>query len=314
MKKPMKNKRMMFPRLHKLLQAQRGAMFGMDARIALIIAAILAAAGGVTYMSRLERSKVEQAEDASQKLREALLKYYQTVSINRMPATLEEVFAANLVDDPSMRKDPWGNPWYFQSFPASVTLGGTPVTVYHAVIYSAGKDGVDNSPGITSESDYAQWQPLRDDVGIKVSTRDIEMKRNDDYAQQGQLIVKKLEDAENAAYLEAQGTCGGETPPEWCTNSSGKNYTQFNYYPTSNLDDNADAVRYPSTILNKPVYNSGDENDMQQLMLDLGLPTTFAKDPWGRTLRYHSNASSRADPPFAASICFSFGEDCFVER
>lgn len=300
--------------LNKFFRSQAGAMFGMDARIALIIAAIVAAAGGVTLMSRLERSKVDQADLATAELRKAVLKYYETVSINRMPASLEDVFAANLVDDPSFKRDPWGNPWYFASFPASVMLGGTPVVVHYAIIYSAGKDGVDNSPGITSEADYAQWEPLRDDVGLKISTRDVETKRVEEYAQQGQLIVKKLEDAENAAYLEAQGTCSGATPPEWCTDSNGKNYTQFSYYPVSSRDDNADAVRYATTILNKSTYNSGDENDMQQLMLDLGLPVTFAKDPWGRILNYHSNASNRADPPFAASICFSFGEDCFVER
>lgn len=293
------------------LCGQRGAMFGMDARIALIVAAILTAAGGITVMSRMERSKVDEAQIMSEKLREGLLKYYANISINQLPDALEPIFLANLIDDPAARKDPWGNPWYYEKLAANVQIEGTPVTVHYAVIYSAGKDGVPNSPGIGSDLDYAQWEPLKDDIGLKVSTRDVEMKRLTEYRARGLLVVDKIEAAESSAFLEAQGNCTGTTPPGWCEDTEGKNYTQFNYYPVSNLDTTDGVVRYATTILTKNVYNSGDETDMQQLMIDLGLPPSYAKDPWGRTLQYHSNVTQRTDPPFAASICYSFGENCF---
>jgi hypothetical protein len=292
--------------------AQTGAMFGMDARIALIVAAILTAAGGLTLMSRLERSKVEAAEAGAETLKEALLKYYQQVGINQMPDSLEPLFQNGFVTDPGLRKDPWGNPWYYEHFSSNVSLEGTLVNVQFAAIYSAGKDGVANSPNLSSETDYAEWEPLKDDVGQKISTRDVEMKRKEEYVARAQLIIDKLESAESAAYVEAQGTCAGPNPPAWCSNQDNKNYTQFNYYPVSNLDETTGVVYYAGKVLNKTPYQSGDENDMQQLMADLGLPTSYAKDPWGRTLQYHSNVNGRTDPPFSASICFSFnGANCF---
>lgn len=297
--------------LHPTPHTQLGAMFGMDARIALIIAAILTAAGGITYMSRIERSKVEQAEMYLEKLRSGLLKYYQQVGINKMPDNLEALFQNGLIDEPSARKDPWGNPWYYEHFSANISIEGTLVNVQFAAISSGGKDGVNNSPSLGSELDYAEWEPLKDDVGLKLSTRDIEVKRKEEYVARAALIIDKLESAENSGYVEAQGACSGVAPPAWCSNFEGKNYTQFNFYPTSDLDT-AGGVNYNTKVLNKPPYISGNENDMQQLMADLGLPTSFASDPWGRTLNYHSNITGRTDPPFSASICYGFaGENCF---
>jgi type II secretory pathway pseudopilin PulG len=293
--------------------SQRGAMFGMDARIALIIAAILAAAGGITFMSRLERSNVDKAEGSVAKLRDGVSKYYQTISINQLPENLSLVFEQNMIDDPSLKADPWGNPWYYNMASADLDLEGTPITVHYAVIYSGGKDGVADSANLVSADDYASWQTAGDDVGIKLSTRDIEVSRKAEFLDRARLIVDKLEATESAAYIEAQTACTGTTDvPAWCTDYEGKNYTQFNYYPSSSLDETSGAISYLRNILSKPVYQSGDENDMQQLMLDLGLPALYAKDPWGRVLSYHSNITERTDPPFASSICFGFGEDCFA--
>ncbi len=293
------------------LTSQRGAMFGMDARIALIVAAILTAAGGITYMSKLERGKLDTADEMASKLRDGVLKYYSTIGINRLPDSLEQLFVANLVDDPSARKDPWGNPWYYEHYDTNVTIEGNSIPIHYAIIYSAGKDGVPNSPALTSEMDYAQWEPLKDDVGVKVSTRDIELKRLEEYRARGRLIIDKIESAESTAYLDAQATCTGTSPPGWCENTDGKNYSQFNFYPVSSEDSTDGVIYYNKSVLSKPAYNSGDENDMAQLMVDLGLPPAYARDPWNRLLRFHSNITQRTDPPFAASICFSSGENCF---
>jgi type II secretory pathway pseudopilin PulG len=293
--------------------AQRGAMFGMDARIALIVAAILAAAGGVTLMSRLERSKVDQAEAEVAELRDGLNKYYQNVSINQLPGTLAPLLQSGLITSPNLQNDPWGNPWFYSTASANVELEGTPITVHYAVIYSAGKDGVADSPGLASADDFAGWQPLRDDVGVKYSSRDVETTRRSEFVARAQLIVDKLEAQEAASFVDAQGACSGDAEaPTWCTDLQGKNYTQFNFYPPSSLDETAGAVNYARNVDNKPAYQSGDEADMQQLMLDLGLPANYAKDPWGRILNYHSNITARTDPPFSASVCYSFGEDCFA--
>lgn len=290
-------------------------MFGMDARVALIVAAILTAAGGLTLMSRLERSKVDQAEMGIELLREGLMKYYQQYGINQMPDNLEVLFQTGTVTDPSLRKDPWGNPWYYDHFGSNVSLEGTLVNVHFAAIYSGGKDGVSNSPGMSSEVDFAEWEPMKDDVGVKVSTRDIELSRKEEYIARAQLIIDKMEAFESGGFMEAQNACASTSAPSWCSGVNGKNYTQFNFYPRTSADTTSGVVYYATDVLDKVAYQSGDEADMQRLMADLGLPTAYAKDPWGRTLNLHSNVNGRTDPPFSASLCFAEdGEDCFTRQ
>lgn len=299
---------------HRRMLAQAGAMFGMDARIALIVAAILTAAGGLTLMSKMERGNVERAEVGVDLLREGVLKYYQQIGINRMPDNLDQVFQNGLVSDPDLKKDPWGNPWYYQHFSSNVSLEGTLVNVHYAVISSAGKDGVNNSPALSSELDYAEWQPMGDDVGLKVSTRDIEVARKSEYVARAQLIIDKLEAYESGGFVEAQNACSsnGDDLPTWCSDQSGKNYTQFNFYPKSDKDTTDGVVYYQTDVVGKQPYQSGNEDDMKRLMADMGLPGNYATDPWGRTLNFHSNITERSDPPFSASICFSLdGQDCF---
>lgn len=291
--------------------SQQGAMFGMDARIALVVAAILTAAGGITIMSRLESSKVQAAELQVETLKEGLSRYYQSVGINKLPDTIDELFRAGNITDPSLRKDPWGNPWEYSHTTATVRVEDTPITLQLAVINSRGKDGVGNSGAVNSENDFNDWQTRGDDIGTKYTSRDIELQRLQEYRARAQLIINKLEAVESAAFLEAQNTCtAGAKVPDWCINVDGKNYTLFNYYPKSDSDDSTGVVYYSDKIQNKKIYASGNLSEMQQLMIDLGLPAAYAQDPWGRTLMYNPNITQRTDPPFSASLCFSSGENC----
>lgn len=290
--------------------SQRGAMFGMDARIALIIAAVLTTAGGIAYMSRIESSKVQAAEQQAEILRDGLGKYYAQAGVNHLPDSLQELFENGFVTDPGLKRDPWGNPWEFSHTTATVKLEDTPITVQMAVIFSRGKDGVADSGKISTDQDFNDWAPAKDDIGVKFTSRDTEMQRLQQYRQRAQLIVDKLEALESAGFLEAQNTCMGDTPPEWCTKTDGKNYTLFSYYPKSDADDTTGTVYYWDKVQSKRIYSSGNLPDMQQLMVDLGLPADYAQDPWGRVLMYNPNITNRTNPPYSAAICFSAGENC----
>ncbi|PZP39724.1 MAG: hypothetical protein DI585_03120 [Pseudomonas fluorescens] len=293
------------------LSSQSGAMFGMDARIALIVAAILTAAGGITIMSRLESSKVQAAEMQAEILKEGLGRYYQQVGINQLPGSLDELFRSGNITDPSLRRDPWGNPWEYSHTTATVRIEDTPITMQLAVIYSRGKGGVAESGPVNSESDFNDWITRGDDIGTKFISRDIEMSRLQEYRARAQLIIDKLEAVESASYLEAQNTCSaGQTIPDWCTNVEGKNYTLFNYYPMADSDDTSGVIYYSDKVQSKRSYASGNLSEMQQMMIDLGLPAAYAQDPWGRVLMYSPNITQRTDPPFSASLCFSSGENC----
>lgn len=292
-------------------RGQGGAMFGMDARIALIVAAILTAAGGITLMSRLESSKVQAAEMQAEQLRESLGRYYTQIGTNQLPPTLDDMFREGAIADKSLQRDPWGNPWEYSRAIATVRIEDTPITMQLAVIYSRGKDGVAESGPISNENDYNAWMTRGDDVGVKYISRDVEMQRLQEYRARAQLIVDKLEALESASFLEAQNTCSaGENIPTWCASLEGKNYTLFNYYPMSDADDTSGVVYYADKVQAKRAYASGNLAEMQQMMIDLGLPAAYAQDPWGRVLMYNPNITQRTDPPFSASVCFSGGENC----
>jgi hypothetical protein len=196
-----------------------------------------------------------------------------------------------------------------------MTILDVPVKVQMAVITSNGKNKLDESAAIFNESDYGSWVSGGDDVGIKFSSIDIERERVEQHRERGKMIVDKLTEFENRNYLQADSACGSTEAPMWCKDYKGKNHTQFNYYPRSDLDDNADVIYFTDAGSEEggKTYISGDITDMQDLMRAIGLPASYGVDPWGRTLYYQSNASNRSDPPFSASICFSYTGNCFEE-
>ena len=221
--------------LKSFAQNQRGALFGMDARIALIIASVLLATGGVTIMSRLNQAKVLQSEETLGKLRSGLENHYKTIGTTELAQDIEELFTEGLMDNIDDKTDTWSRNWFYSTQTDTVTIEGTPITQHYATIHSAGKDGIDNSGSLNSPEDYASWQPRGDDIGIKFSTRDVELARLEEYRARGQLITDKLTTYESAAYLEATGACESTKPEGFCDNIDNKNYTQLNYYPKSDL-------------------------------------------------------------------------------
>ncbi|MFN7163159.1 MAG: hypothetical protein ACK5VJ_01375, partial [Pseudomonadota bacterium] len=195
-----------------------------------------------------------------------------------------------------------------------VRVEDTPITVQFAVVFSRGKNALDDTGGFGGMDDFAEWEPRKDDVGVKFTSRDVELKRLGQYRENARLILDKLEAYEAAAFLEAQSTCSAKEGPEWCADMEGKYWTLFIYYPRTDADDTTGIVYYAEKVLNKRSYASGNLDDMQQLMMDLGLPASYAKDPWSRVLMFSPNITARTDPPFSASICFSAGENCLSKR
>lgn len=293
---------------------QRGAMFGMDARVALIIMAILAGVGGWQMMSRLESQKTDLAEAQTAAIGEGLAKYYNTVGINRLPESLEELFRESILTDPALRKDPWGNGWEYYHLAAPVRVEDTPITMQLAVVFSRGKNAVDDTGGFNSAEEFAAWELQKDDLGVKFTSRDLDLNRLVNYQDQAVQIIDRLENAETVGYLEAQTACDAADKPTWCEGQNGKTWQQFNFYPRTDADDTAGVVYYQEQVLQKPNYTSGNLEDMQRLVMDLGLPAVLAQDPWGRVLQINTNITGRTEPPFSASLCFSNGENCLTKR
>lgn len=294
--------------IFQTLQNQKGAMFGMDARIALIIASVLAATGGVTMMSKLERGRVEGAEIGLQIIKDALENHYKAVGFTTLAPDIRTLFESGHIEETTLIRDPWDNEWRYNILSRRIKINDFEVTENLATIHSAGKDGVDDSPAPTFDAEWNVWQPLNDDIGIKYSTIEVEKSRVSEYQGRAKLIVNKLEDYSASNFIEAQAEC---PEADWCNNypESGDKYTEFSFYPQSNTD-NSGATYYDDvkTGGSNTIYVSGDNLSMAELMKTLGLPKEFAYDPWRRVLKYDSNfiqdRPNPHKPPFSASIIY----------
>lgn len=293
-----------------LISSQIGAMFGMDARIALIIASVLAATGATTMMSKLDRSRVDNAERGVQVLNNALESHYKIKGINTLAKNIDTLFTDGFVGDTSLLTDPWGAAWEYKTTYKDIRIEDIPVRLNMAVIYSYGKDGLDDSPPMISAVDWEAWAPNGDDIAVKFNSIEIEKERTEEYRQRGKIIIDKLNASDSSKYIEADNTCEGQPTTSWCSRSNTPNFTILNYYPISNLDS-SDTYYYDDVADtgSKETFISGDKGSMEQLMVRLSLPKSYATDPWGRILCYHSNIDqSRAvvdRPPFTASVWYA---------
>lgn len=293
--------------LRKLLQGQKGAMFGMDARVALIIASVLAATGGVTVMSKIERNRVEASERGVSMLKDAIISYYETIDLDAMPPDIATLFSSGVIEEGILSVDPWGNSWEYNIVSdTSKSIEDVPVTIFYITIHSSGKDATDNSVAISNIAEYTSWTTGGDDIGLKFNTVEIEKKRVSAYQTMGKTVVNALNVYESSKYLEADNLCTTTPADPDCTNS-GKSYTQYNYYPESNPQGNGgggSAVYYNNVTSTATAFTSANLVDMQALMTELDLPTSYASDPWGRVLNYESNATGRNESPFSASVWY----------
>ena len=285
-------------------------MFGMDARVALIIASVLAATGGVTIMSKIERNRVEASDRGVAMLRDAVISYYETIDLDAMPPAIADLFSNSVIEEGILSNDPWGNTWEYNVV-SDVTkrIDDVPVTIFYVVIHSSGKDATDNSVAISSIAEYTSWVAGGDDIGVKFNTLEIEKKRVNAYVSMGKTVVNALNVYESSKYLEAEALCsqGGTNPADADCTNGGKIYSEYNYYPESNPQGNgsgAGAIYYTNVTSSATAFTSTNLVDMQALMTEVSLPTSYASDPWGRVLNYESNATGRDESPFSASVWY----------
>lgn len=332
----------MMRRLTALLRAQRGAMFSMDARIALVIASVLAGVVTTQVMSRIERSRVENTEIGLRVLIDGLRTYYINTGLTTIPTTLANfrtlIIDTGVVPDRTFNQDSWDRDWSYDTCSVARTIEGVPVTLNYAVMYSSGKDGTaasgtaDFLPNATCEAAFGAWAPTGDDIGLKFSSLDIDRDRLARYRTQADAIVKALNAYEARMYQQNNLYCstGANQGNTGCCNvvalpAAQAGYTtgeegRMNYFPRSSTDATAASANWnnsaggfyynagrctsvPAAPANT-TYTSGTLASMQNLMTLIGMPTAYAQDPWGRVMRYDSNVTGANEAPFQASVFF----------
>lgn len=319
----------------KTLKTQTGAMFSMDARIALVVASVLAVSIGGMQMSRIERTKVENTDVAATLILKGIEQFYVSAANTAVPTTwanvTTQIFDAGFVENQTLTTDGWGSAWVYDTCQATnVSIDGTIVpAVNYVAIYSAGKDGTNNSgtgdflPNGTCAASYGAWSPAGDDIGHKFSTLEIEKDRVKKFTIQGREILDALTAYENRMFIENQAVCSASANPEtlgrcdW-VDPGGNVYEpgeegRAHYYPRSSEDGTAANFYYVPNLITAPagVQNTystvaapANNNSMEALMELIGLTREHAVDPWGRRLVYDSNVTDALTAPFSISVEF----------
>ena len=290
---------------------QRGALFGMDARIALVAMGVAATAIGVVAITHLDESKINTATNHIVALKNGIFRQCQ-MALNCHASYTDPVDSSvNYTSeyDYDNGNDPWGTPYLITAVPVSKTIAQETVTVVFYTIVSSGPNAADDSSVITNETDYQTWQPAGDDIGLKFSTyqlaHDIVMQDKTRLAE----IANRLNAYEKATLETLRTFC--DTPANQlntnCDFDNSGTYTtdeefQINLFPKATGE--ATASKYYSAT----TYTSGDPTGMSNMLQLIGfsstVASTYATDALGRMLRYTSNANGATRAPFAARVWY----------
>ncbi len=341
--------------MFKLLSSQRGAMFSMDTRVALVIVSVLAGVVGTQVVSKIEKNRVESSDIGVQKIADALEEMFistpgidrtnfvnYTVLIPRTTVNLRDwvngrVVTGNDVDylkDSSLEKDPWGHDWMFGMCNTTINVGGTLFGVDNVVIYSSGPDknydsGISSDDGTTSVilrkdteanciTDYTNWKPMSDDIGVKFSTIEHVKKAALETHRRAATVQKRLQEYERTLRIENKIFCATTANPELlhprCDFNNDGAYQpgeeqNLNYFPNSIHDAN-DGVIAPNNYYYIPhgraaVAPELDEVNDSDLLTLLNLPPSkYNTFPDLRRLCYRSNYNNVLKAPFTVKISY----------
>lgn len=318
-------------------KSQRGAMFSLDARIAVIIGSILAGVISVQSISRVERTRIATAEQQLEELSLGLAAYMEDASTTGVPSTIAALVTSGHVKSGVTDSDPWGNTWQYHAVSENKTIDGITFPVYYAALYSYGPDGLNNSgTAPTTVALQKSFAPGGDDLAVRYNSFDLERKRVDTFKAMGQEVIASLAAFEAARFSDNQTYCSGLVDSnadavitfgagathDYAANSAQQyrcdtnydgTYDQneedgLNYFPPS-VSDNTRAsaaaggnIYFDKRLSGAATIYSTSVSDMQSLLTLLGLPTSYATDPWGQTMVYNSNLFDASFSPFKANV------------
>lgn len=309
---------------------QRGAIFGLDIRMAIVIGGLMAVALSAEMISDFEGNRQTRTERTLENLRDALIDRYSGTTSSTFTNTLETLYdgqAQNLVRygeaSGAEAVDGWGQTLAVSTTSATENLLGVSVTVHYGIIVSSGPNKTFNSSTIVANrAAYQAWAPVGDDFGIKFNTVLVERDRIVRMREQQRVIMEALaayaqrREAEHTAICTAS-SCNCNTDANNCT-SLGVPYCDrtsdhlycpgeeklYNFYPTDTTEAAANSTLAYNVVRGLATYTSGNLTSMQNLLTLIGLPTALATDPWGRTMRYSSNQYATTNPPYTAAVWY----------
>lgn len=298
---------------------QRGAMFGLDARITLLIAGLVGMAVGFNSLSQVKSSKVEATRERMEKVKQSWLTFYRRTG--GVPGNIADMTAFfDYYNQPIIEGadvvDAWGSS--FSQFTAYQCNSDIPY--YTVVVISPGPDGalgmdyVGNYDGDCDSVLDFDNMVQGDDLYLRFNTYDYDKGRDAQSKQQLQEIMQKLEALAAHNRIRWQRICESTgTGTAGCDYDANGTYVTgeelaMNFYPRDAKVVGGCAASRPFYADNASFARSFTSNntvDMPALMTLLGLPTSYATDPVsGNTLKYDPNVRSVCHAPYVAQVWY----------
>lgn len=318
-------------------KSQRGAMFSLDARIAVIIGSILAGVVSVQSISRVERTRIATAEQQLEELRSGFEAYLDDDANTTYPSNITALVGSGHVKSGITTNDPWGNTWIYHAVSENKTIDGVTFPVIYASFHTYGPNALNGSGSApTTVALQKAFAAADDDLAVRYNSFDLERKRVKTFKDMGQEVIASLAAYEASRFTENQSYCSGladgngdgaitfgagaandytanSTQQYRCDANYDATYDQneedgLNYFPPSGTDNvraTASAggnIYYDKRLSGSATVYASSQAAMEAFLTVLGLPAEYAVDPWGKTMFYNSNLFDTAFSPFKANV------------
>lgn len=299
--------------LRKIIKSQKGIIFGMDARITLMVTAIMLLVVGVNQIGAWSKNATLEANTDLSLIQIALQTYYQdNYSVPTIDTLLTEYYVQ--LDD-NVNSDPWGNTYTVWSLTESTSLQGLTFAVKYITLISAGPDGGVDTTEPTTKAEWESLTASDDDILLTFSTLDREKEIAEIEYNQLQIIQFALEafvknqTQTNATYCDVLGNqltvyCDVDQNGTYIENEE----AGLNYLPKEK--DESVATYYDDVNFYKSGYTGlldsqvNYANGMYALLEALGIDPTLSETPRGLVLNYNSNQYGNSQSPYFGQIWY----------
>lgn len=301
----------------KFFKSKKAVVFGMDARVTLMVTSILMLVVGYNIFVSSEKKNINIVKTDLQMIKIATLNFYEdNYSVPTVQNLLERKYLS-LKDN--INSDPWGVSYHLESVTNEEIFNSTKVNTKYMYAISYGNDGVKNT---TEPTTKAEWEALvagGDDIILKFDSLKIEDKLTKMEFDQLEIVKFLLETYVNKKESENTTFCNiisNQTEARCDVNQDGKyDYREelnLNYMPKEISDANG---KYYLTInsvhLTQNIFKSGyinstvnDQHNMYSFMNLIEGPKELVISPRNLVLHFDSNIYKNTQTPYFAKVWY----------
>lgn len=299
--------------IFNIIKTKKAVVFGMDARVTLIVTSIMLMVVGLNQFVNIEKNNELETKTDLKLIKNATNIYYND---NYIAPTIDDLLLRRYLnlekESININSDPWGSEYILGSIINSEIILGQKMPVKYFYIFSKGKN---RELDTLIPTDKTSWQNLKasgDDFLLKFSSYEAEKEVAEIEQRQLTIIKFLLQSYVDEKVRENQSFCEQEVNQldiKCDINQDGdyelKEELRLNYLPKE-TDDNQgeyyiDTTNYKSGYINTSV---SAENNMYSFISLIGGHQSLVKSPRGLVLRYDSNKYKNNTAPYFGSVWY----------